>query len=134
MFSHDPRTARSAVQAFKRADPPALLISPSMVTGWDFPYDTAEYQIIGKIGFMDTRSAIENARSKDDKDYVAYEAMQQLVQACGRGMRAEDDRCEVLVIDDSARWFVPRYRHFAPQWFSEAWVWGSAVPKPLEKL
>ncbi len=83
---------------------------------------------------MDTRSAIEGARNKDDKDYVAYEAMQTLVQACGRGMRSEDDRCECLVIDDNAKWFVPKNRHFAPKWFSEAWVWGSTIPKPLEKL
>ncbi len=134
MFSHDAHTARSAVQSFKRAEPPAVLISPAMVTGWDFPYCDAEFQIIGKIGFMSTQSAIEKARSKDDKDYVAYEAMQQLVQACGRGMRAEDDRCEVLVVDDNARWFVPKYRHFAPDWFSEAWVWGNTIPRPLTKL
>ena len=134
MFSHDSRTARSAVEAFKRAKPPAVLISPSMVTGYDFPYQTCEYMIVGKIGFMDTRSAIEKARSEDDREYVAYEAMQQLVQACGRGMRAEDDRCQVMVIDDNAKWFVPKNGHFAPKWFSEAWVWGSTVPKPLEKL
>jgi len=134
MFSHDSHTTRSAVQAFRRADPPAVLISPSMVTGWDFPGDDCEYMIIGKIGFMDTRSAIEGARSKDDPEYVAYEAMQQLVQACGRGMRAEDDRCEVLIIDDNAKWFVPKNRHFAPQWFTDAWVWGSTIPRPLEKL
>lgn len=134
MFSHDSHTARTTVESFKRAAPPAILISPSMVTGYDFPYETCEYMIVGKIGFMDTRSAIEKARSEDDKDYVAYEAMQQLVQACGRGMRAEDDRCQVMVIDDNARWFVPKYAHFAPRWFSEAWVWGSTVPRPLEKL
>ncbi len=134
MFSHDSHTARSAVEAFKRASPPAVLVSPSMVTGYDFPYETCEYMIVGKIGFMDTRSAIEKARSEDDKEYVAYEAMQQLVQACGRGMRAEDDRCQVMVIDDNAKWFVPKNQHFAPKWFSDAWVWGNTVPKPLEKL
>lgn len=134
MFSHDSHTARSAVQAFKRAQPPGVLISPSMVTGWDFPYEECEYQIIGKIGFLDTRSAIEGARHKDDKEYGAYEAMQTLVQACGRGMRAADDRCEVLVVDDHAKWFVPRNRQYAPSWFWEAWVWGNTIPRPLEKL
>ena len=134
MFTHDTRGARSAVENFKRAPAPAVLVSPSMVTGWDFPGTSAEYQIIGKIGFPDTRPAIIQARQADDPEYMHYEAMQTLVQACGRGMRAEDDRCECLVIDDQAKWFVPKYRRFAPNWFWDAWRWGSTIPKPPPKL
>jgi len=134
MWSHDTRNTRSTVERFKRANPPAVLVSPSIVTGWDFPYTTAEYQIIGKIGFPDTRPAVMQARHEEDREYIHYEAMQALVQACGRIDRAEDDQGETLVIDDNAKWFVPAYRKFAPEWFWDAWRWSNTIPRPLEKL
>jgi hypothetical protein len=41
-----------------------------------------------------------------DPDYANYVAMQKLVQAVGRGMRAPDDWCETLIVDDQFSWFV----------------------------
>jgi len=42
------------------------------------------------------------------------------------------DYCEVLIIDDNAVWFMPRYRGFAAGWFMKRWR-GSLerVPEPL---
>lgn len=134
MITHDSRTARTAVEQFKAAEPGTLLISPSMTTGYDFPYSAAEYQIILKIPFPDSRSPVVKARTAVDKDYPAYIAMQELVQAVGRGMRAADDQCETFILDDNCRWFISKYRGLAPKWFLEAFKRIETLPVPPPAL
>ena len=129
MLTHESRNTEAMVERFKAAKPPAVLVSPSMSTGWDFPYDAAKYQIIGKLGYPNTKDTIVAARAKQDKDYTSYMAMQQLVQAAGRGVRAVDDMCETLVIDDNIIWFMQRYKEFAPQWFRDAYVRRRTIPQ-----
>lgn len=109
MITHDRENTRAAVERFKYAPPGSILLSPSMTTGWDFPYEECEYQIILKVPFPDSRDPIMQARTLQDRDYPAYIAMQQLVQAVGRGMRAPDDQCECVapgtrVLTDDLRW------------------------------
>jgi len=133
-YTHESRGAQKALEAFKAAPIPAVLCSPSVVTGWDFPYDECEYQIIGKLPFPDMRREVDKERRKRDKDFGCCFAMQNLVQACGRGMRSADDSCECLVIDDHFKWFVAKYRRFAPNWFLEAVRFDRMIPEPLPKL
>jgi Rad3-related DNA helicase len=117
------------VSKFRTAPPPQVLVSPSMATGWDFPGDTARFQVIGKLAYPDTRNRIIKARSVDDPDYGAYIAMQQLIQAVGRGVRSMDDWCESFIIDDNIGWFMQRYsKKFAPHWFREAFGRVSTIP------
>jgi len=107
-----------------------VLVSPAVTTGFDFPYDAAEYQIIGKIAYPDTRNRITKARCDADPEYAPYIAMQQLVQTCGRATRAADDFSENFVIDDTFGWFMKRYHRFAPQWFKESVVSRIFPPDP----
>jgi Rad3-related DNA helicase len=131
LVSHKRLDTESVVRKFKAAYPPMVLVSPSMATGWDFPDEECRYQIIGKIPYPDTRGKIMKARTKTDKEYTSYVAMQQLVQACGRGVRSESDWCETFVIDDNVKWFLPNYRHMAPEWFREAYTSVRVVPKAI---
>lgn len=133
LITHGRRDAEAVVRNFKGLSPPAVLVSPSMSTGWDFPYDDATYQIIGKLSYPDTTSGVTKARTKADPEYAAYVAMQQLVQACGRGVRAQDDVCENLVIDDNIGWFMQRHGEFAPAWFREAYRRSATIPAPPER-
>jgi len=103
-----------------------------MTTGWDFPYDSCYFQIIGKIPYPDTRGEIQQARTKQDPHYQSYVAMQTLVQIAGRGVRAEDDKCETLVVDDNMLWFISRYKEFAPKWFHDAVRFSRVIPSPIE--
>lgn len=122
------------VENFKKASSPRILASPSLSTGWDFPYSECEYQIISKIPFPDSSDPIIAARSKDDPDYAGYIAMMTLVQAAGRGMRAPDDQCEIFIVDDNAKWFMFRFRQFAPAWFLNSVKWLKEIPAPLPLL
>jgi Rad3-related DNA helicase len=131
MLTHKRLDTEHMVQTFKHASPPAILVSPSMTTGYDFPGDECRYQIIGKLAYPDTRNRIAAARSKDDPEYSPYIAMQQLVQAVGRGVRSADDWCESFIIDDNIKWFMRQHgKHFSPQWFRDALVWARWVPAP----
>ena len=70
--------------------PGAVLISPSFSTGWDFKGKIAEWQIVSKLAFVDTRkekSPVMHRRKEDDKTFPTYLAAQDLVQSCGRIQR-----------------------------------------------
>jgi Rad3-related DNA helicase len=122
LYTHGSRNTRDVVDRFKRAKPPAVLVSPSLETGWDFPHEECRYQILAKVPFVDTRSAIVQARAKADKKYLNYLTALSIIQMCGRGMRAEDDFCETFIIDDHWQWFkaAATKQGFFPQWFLRA--------------
>lgn len=132
LITHGSSGTEAAIARFKRAEAPAILVSPATTTGYDFPGDQVRYQIIGKIPFPDTQSKIMKIRCKDDKDLSMYLAMQELVQTCGRGVRAGDDWCENLIVDDSAQWFLSKYKRFSPSFFLEGYRRVRMIPEPPE--
>ena len=125
---------RNAVDRFTWARPGTVLVSPSVTTGYDFPFRQCEYQIVVKIPWPDSRVPIVKARTAHDPEYPAYLAMQDLVQAVGRGMRSAEDQCETFVLDDHVRWFLFQYRHLAPRWFLDAYRSQLILPDPPPPL
>ena len=133
-YTHKSRNLLQSLKEFRAAGTPAVLCSPSVVTGWDFPYEQCEYQIIGKIPFPDARRKVDKARKEKDPEYSCCMAMQNLVQTCGRGMRYPDDQCENMIIDDHFVWFVGKYRKFAPKWWLDAVQTVRTIPEPPKRL
>ena len=130
MMSHGRHDTADRIRIFKASPPGTVFLSPSITTGYDFPYDECEYQIIAKIPFPDSRDPVVTARTHIDRKYPAYVAMQKLVQSVGRGMRAEDDRCETFIVDEHARWFLPKHHDLAPKWFRKAIKRTESLPVP----
>jgi len=134
MFAHSKGDVVEVVEAFKAASPPAVLVSPTVTTGWDFPMGDGppQYIVIGKLPYPDTRDPVTKARHDDDKEWSSYLAMETLVQSAGRASRSEADKSEILVVDDNWLWFYPKHKLFAPEWFRRR-VCGSLkrVPDPL---
>lgn len=134
MITHGRRDARFKIEEFKRAKAPAILVSPSLDTGIDLPYDQARWQIISKVPFPDSRSPVHAARHEDDPDFGMHEAITTLVQASGRIVRAPDDFGETFICDDQILWVVPKYRRFFPRWWLEAYRPNVMVtPPPLRR-
>lgn len=132
-----PRNMRELMEMlpkFKVAPAPAILVSPSITTGFDFPYTAAEYQIIPKVPFPDTQSPIMKARIAATDDYRDDLTMRTIVQTCGRIVRAADDHGETFILDDHAQWFLRKHEHRAPQWFRDALVWVRRLPAPSPSL
>lgn len=136
MITHGRYNTADQIRKFKNAsrDSGLILVSPAVTTGYDFPYDECEYQIVCKIPFPDSRDPVVNARQQIDSKYAAHVAMQDLVQEVGRGMRAEDDRCETFIIDDHSKWFLSRHADLAPRWFRRAIIRTETVPAPPPRV
>lgn len=127
-------TSAGVVHAFKGAPPPAVLVSPTVTTGWDFPGPECEYQIICKLPFPDASGRIMRARAVVDPEYAAHLCAVEIQQMCGRGMRGPTDQCETLIMDDHAKWFLGKYRHL---FNSSFWQFVRRIdmpPQPPPKL
>lgn len=118
----------STLNEFTLSTPPLVLISPSISTGIDLPYDDCRYQIILKVPYPSTQGALMEARRDRDPGYPAYIAAQQLTQAYGRTTRAPDDFSETFIIDDNVQWFLQRHADYVPQYIHEAFSSITHVP------
>lgn len=134
--------AMKAVADFKASSAPSILLSPAMTTGYDFPHDTCRWQIITKMPWPDTRSAIMTKRcatdqpymsaaAKEGRKYAAYVMWMDVVQAAGRGMRAKDDWCETFIIDGKVKDYYHSYISLIPAWFRNLLRWRTDIPKPV---
>jgi Rad3-related DNA helicase len=134
MLTHSTGDVSLVVNRFKAMKAPAVLVSPTVTTGWDFPAETTgvRYLIAGKIPYPDSQNIVLQARHKDDKDWSSYLAMETMIQELGRATRSVTDRVECLILDDNWIWYYNSYKKFAPKWFQER-VKGSltCVPDPL---
>ncbi len=131
MIVHDRHSTLKAVAEFKSRRDDCILVSPSVMTGFDFPGQECRFQIIAKVPMPDIRGAILTNRCEVDPEYRGYLAMQKLVQAVGRGMRSEGDWCETIIVDDNIGWAVKKYRKHLPQWFIDAYQTVEFLPQPL---
>ena len=125
--------ATAMVDAFKASYPGSILVSPSVGQGFDFAFKAAEWQFIAKVPFPPP-SKILKARTELDKELPYYLAMQKLVQAAGRLMRAPTDQGETIMGDDHLKWFLPRYAHLAPKSFGQFFQRIESLPTPPPRL
>ena len=100
---------QDVVQSFRNAPSPAILVSPSVGTGFDFAFDFCRYQIVGKVPFRDHRGAILKMQAKDDPEYPNYLTSQDIIQIYGRPNRDKMDFSETFFVDDQIEWFIDRY-------------------------
>jgi Rad3-related DNA helicase len=124
-------TATQAFEKFKCSPDGTALISPSFSTGWDFHGRLAEWQIISKIAFPDSRGKVMQARTEADKTYPIYVAGQELAQGSGRVVRSEVDRGATVIVDDSWKWFRHMVSEFIPRWFGVRKE--DHLPKPMKR-
>lgn len=135
-FMYVPWSSNTAekVEAFKKARPPAVLVSPAVTTGWDFPGDTARYQVIAKVPFPDSTDPVTAARAKSDKDYASYLAAVATVQAAGRIVRGPEDWGETFLVDRNFDWFLRKNADHFPGWFLDGLYWSyDRVPEPRKQ-
>lgn len=111
-----------------------IAVSPSVMTGFNFPYRAAEFQCVPKLPFPNTQSHIMKARIRATKRYRDVYTMTNLVQLCGRINRAEDDQGETAIFDEHFAWWYRDNRDLAPEWFDEAIVRTRRPVRPFRRL
>jgi len=121
MLLHDSSNTKEVIARFKASREPLVLISPVLDTGFDFPYEQAEFQIVAKMPFPVTTDKIMKARAERDRGYKDYVTMIKLVQMAGRICRADDDQGETIIIDADFGWWYDKVGvRLCPRWFVEA--------------
>ncbi len=126
------KSVDDAVQEFKAEKDPVILVSPSVMTGFDFPHDECRYQIIAKIPFPSIKDPALKLRTERFKDLPKLIAATSMAQAYGRGVRASDDWCETFLIDKNMDWFYHAAKQFIPIWVLEAYRKSVTIPKPRQ--
>ncbi len=122
LLSHNPKNREHILGKFEVSKDPMVLVSPSMSEGVDLPYEKCQFQVIYKIPFPYLGDPQINQRKQQDQSWYAYKTIMTLLQAYGRGMRAEDDYCETYILDGNFRMLLrnPLYRNLVPSFFKEA--------------
>ncbi len=109
-----------ALYNFKRADPPAILISPSMETGVDLAGDLCRVQFILKVPFLSIGDIQVKERMNIDYPWYISSTIARLVQSSGRIVRSKNDWGVTYILDVCFDDLFRRYRGFFPRWFSES--------------
>lgn len=89
-----------------------VMLGYSLEEGVDLPYDNIRFQIFLKTPYANLGDNQIRARMKKDKDWYQINTARKIVQAWGRGMRAEDDYCDNYLLDTGfnsiiKQWFMP---------------------------
>lgn len=136
MIINDSDNTRATVERFKRAPvgQPAILVSPSVDTGWNFPYDAARWQIISKVPYPDTRYGIAKARQEADPQYDKKHAIAKIQQMAGRVMRDKTDWGETIIADDGIGWLFRSFKPWFARWFRQAFQTVDQVPMMDESI
>lgn len=128
LVTHDTRNRAEVIEAFQRT-PGAVLVSPSVTTGLDLPYEACRFQVIAKLPFPDKSDPQLAKRLKLLPDgspnpygsaWYGWLTLCALIQAYGRGMRASDDQCDTWLFDGNWAWFRHSVREMLPPWFRAA--------------
>lgn len=128
LYQESSAVREKMVEAFAGTDHPWLLVSPSLATGFDLPYEIS-YQVIAKTPFADLSDPVVRARreytlpddSRFGKRCYDDDTASAVVQACGRAVRAPDDMGVSYILDEN---FIGLYkRAYFPAYFKDAFHW-----------
>lgn len=124
LLSHTPKTREQILETFEKSKNPYVLVSPSMSEGVDLPYEKCQFQIIYKVPYPYLGDRQVNERKNIDPEWYAYKTIMTLMQAYGRGMRAENDHCDTYILDKNIQTLLRNkmYRKLIPKFFKEAIV------------
>jgi len=119
---HSAGNKKDMFEYFKKKDG-AIWVSPSSTRGLDLPYDMCEWVVWLKAPFLHIQDPQVNARlygsGKFGKVWYASDAVQSIIQGCGRGFRSEDDYCTVYMLDEQIGRLLKEQAKLFPMWFRD---------------
>lgn len=114
---------RDVAMATYEATPNAIMLAPSMSRGFDFKEDLARVVIIIKVPYasIGDRQVSTRLWSKDGRMWYDVQAVSEIVQMTGRGVRSETDTCETWILDaDFGKKLWRERKELFPRWWRDA--------------
>lgn len=119
-LTHDSYSRNKVIDKFRTAPKGTVLISPSITTGVDLPYEHVVFQIIAKLPIPNLGDSRVQSRKKERKWVHDAEVANTLIQMYGRAMRSPDDFGITYVLDTWAYYFYTNHEKMFPQYVKEA--------------
>lgn len=101
---------------------PTILVSPSMAYGVDLKGELAKFQVIVKAAFMPLNDERIKRLFKEDKNWYVNKMLNNLIQACGRGVRSKSDECITYILDGNITESVIRNSNKIPRYFLNRFI------------
>ena len=100
LYHSSSEEANDALEQFKAAAAPMVLMSPTAYQAIDLPDDSCRFIVIVRPFWpVPSPGTLDWYRRKRLPDFMPHTAGLKMIQAAGRGFRNEDDWCEVYVVD-----------------------------------
>lgn len=94
-----------------------ILVSPSLTFGVDLKDDLARFQIIIKAAYLPLGDERVKRLFKEDPQWYQNKMLNNLIQACGRGVRSRTDHCVTYIMDACITDAVLKSKHKLPKYF-----------------
>lgn len=134
MITHARSGELATALAQYRATPGAILLSPSLSAGANFPGRECWWQIIAKMPFSNPTDPVNVERKKTDPLWGIYATTLDLEQMSGRNVRSPIDFGETFIIDGTFdAWFRVKSEPFMHTWFRAALRRITKMPKLQNK-
>ena len=102
----------------ERMDNP-IIIGASIKDGVDLKGDLCRFQIIFKVPYPQLNEQVKYRKSLDNSWYF-YQAVMAMMQAYGRGIRDNEDYCDMYIIDSNFKKLFDFNYNFFNEYFIEA--------------
>jgi Rad3-related DNA helicase len=99
IFRGDGMTNEQILKQHLEDPSPTILVSPSLTYGVDLKDDLARFQILVKAAYMPLGDERIKRLFKEDGQWYVNKMLNNLIQACGRGVRSVDDYCVTYILD-----------------------------------
>jgi Rad3-related DNA helicase len=118
--AHDRDDRDAELEAWKASDDPEVFLSVKMEEALDLNGDLARWQVLCKAPYLNTNDS-RVARRLEEGQWAWYHraALRTVIQACGRVVRAPDDRGATYLADSSLLDLFERARADTPDWFTD---------------
>jgi ATP-dependent DNA helicase DinG len=122
LFRLDGADNEKILKLHMESSEPTILVSPSMAYGVDLKEDLARFQIVTKAAFLPLHDERIKRLFNEDKDWYSNKMLNNLIQACGRGVRTKNDKCITYILDGSITDAVIRNAKKLPKYFLRRFV------------
>jgi Rad3-related DNA helicase len=92
-------------------------VSPSLAFGIDLKDDLARFQVIMKAAYMPLGDERIKRLFKEDGDWYQNKMLNNVIQACGRGVRSKSDKCVTYILDKCITDAILKNRSKLPRYF-----------------